>query len=93
MKTGRKAGRIAAVVVGIVAVGAVLHIMLHGIGLNPELDFGAGAYYYTDIPEDAPCMDWECYAARLPFWVYCLLFLLWGALMYRLWVWMEKKHV
>ena len=60
------------------------------IGLNPDLDYGAGAYYYADIPEGEKALDWEGYTARLPFWVYLLLFLGWGALMWAIWKRLDK---
>ena len=79
------AGSIAALVVGTVVLGAAVYIMVHGLGLNPDLDFGAGAYYYADIPDYQNTLNWDTFTARLPFWVYVLLFLGWGALMWRLW--------
>jgi hypothetical protein len=78
---------IAAAVVGTLVLAAAVYIMVRGLGLNPDLDYGAGAYYYADIP-DPP--DWEGYTARLPFWVYLLLFLGWGYLMWRLWKRLDK---
>lgn len=87
VKSHRKlsAGSVAALVVGTVVLGAAVYIMVHGLGLNPDLDFGAGAYYYADIPDYQNTLDWDTFTARLPFWVYVLLFLGWGALMWRLW--------
>ena len=64
---------------------AAVYIMVHGLGLKPDLDFGAGAYYYADIPDYQNTLNWDTFTARLPFWVYVLLFLGWGALMWRLW--------
>ena len=87
VKSRRKlsAGSVAALVVGTVVLGAAVYIMVHGLGLNPDLDFGAGAYYYADIPDYQNTLNWDTFTARLPFWVYVLLFLGWGALMWRLW--------
>ena len=85
MKKHRSAGSIAAIVVGTLVVAAVIYIMARGLGLNPDLDYGAGAYYYADIPDYEKTLDWDVYMARLPFWVYLLLFLGWGGLMWRLW--------
>ena len=87
VKSHRKlsAGSVAALVVGTVVLGAAVYIMVHGLGLNPDLDFGAGAYYYADIPDYQNTLNWDTFTARLPFWVYVLLFLGWGALMWRLW--------
>lgn len=84
------AGSIAAIAVGVCTLAAVVFIMVRGLGLNPDLDFGAGAYYYADIPDYQKTLDWDCYKALLPFWVYLLLFLAWGWLMWRLWKRMEK---
>ena len=85
MKKHRSAGSIAAIVVGTLVVAAVIYIMARGLGLNPDLDYGAGAYYYADIPDYEKTLDWDVYMTRLPFWVYLLLFLGWGGLMWRLW--------
>ena len=83
---GRKtAARIALLVVGGLILAAAVYIMVRRIGLNPELDFGAGAYYYADIPDYEHLLNWDTYQAQLPFWVYVVLFLTWGALMY--WIW------
>ena len=84
------AAGIAFLVVGGVILAAAVYIMVRGIGLNPELDFGAGAYYYADIPDYQKRLDWDIYEAQLPFWVYVVLFLAWGALMYRLWKRLDK---
>ena len=90
MKKRWSAGSIAALVVGVLVVAAAVFIMARGLGLNPDLDFGAGAYYYADIPDYQKTLDWDVYAARLPFWTYLLLFLAWGCLMWRLWKRMER---
>ncbi len=79
------AGSLAALIVGGLVLAAAVYIMIHGLGLNPDLDFGAGAYYYADIPNYQKTLDWDTYNARLPFWVYLLLFFGWGYLMWRLW--------
>ena len=81
---------IAAAVVGTIVLAAAVYIMVRGLGLNPDLDYGAGAYYYADIPEYEKALDWEGYSARLPFWVYLLLFLAWGALMWAVWKKLDK---
>lgn len=73
-----------------VLIGAV-YIMINGIGLIDSLDFGAGAYYYADIPAFQRFVNGEAYTSETPMWLLTLLFLAWGALMYRLWVWADKK--
>lgn len=69
---------------------AALYIMANGLGLQDSLDFGAGAYYYADIPEFDKYTQSTNFAARLPFWVYVVLFLAWGTLMYKAWKWLDK---
>lgn len=76
-------------VVGIL--GLVLYIMKNHLGLIDGLDFGAGAYYYADIPEFAKYVNGTHYVSETPTWVIFALFLIWGAFMYRLWVWLESK--
>jgi len=89
-KSGR-AARVALLIVGGAILAAAVYIMVHRIGLNPELDFGAGAYYYADIPDYARKLNWDTYQAQLPYWVYVVLFLLWGALMYWLWTRIDRR--
>ena len=82
-------------VVTIVAVVAILAcavwIMAHKLGLAPEYDFGAGAYYYTDIPGYEKIFREDVYHTTVPYWVHVVLFLAWGWLMYRLWIWIDKR--
>lgn len=83
--------RVAFLVVGVATLAAVVYIMVHRLGLNPDLDFGAGAYYYADIPDYEHKLNWDVYQAQLPFWVYLVLFLAWGALMYWLWKKIDRR--
>ena len=91
MSKHKTAARIALLVVGGAILAAAVYIMVRRIGLNPELDFGAGAYYYADIPEFEKRLNWDTYQAQLPFWVYVVLFLAWGALMYWLWKVIDRR--
>lgn len=61
------------------------------LGLVEGYDFGAGAYYYADIPGFEKIMNDESYKTSVPVWVHILLFLGWGWLMYRLWVWIDSR--
>ncbi len=70
-----------------------VYIMANQLGVVNGYDFGTGAYYYTDIPaeqyrEIAPQGD---YQTSVPRWMLYVLFLAWGWLMWRLWVWVDKK--
>lgn len=69
----------------------ICYVMVHHIGLIDQLDFGAGAYYYADIPGFSKLINRSHYTTTTPMWVLITLFLIWGYVMYRLWVWIEKK--
>jgi hypothetical protein len=88
----KNAGKRLTLVVGGVVLAAALYIMVRGIGLSDKLDFGAGAYYYADVPDFDKTLVPGQFAAALPFWLYLLLFLAWGALMYALWKWLDRRR-
>ena len=85
--------KVGTIVISIVMVAAVIAaaIVIGGhYGLLPGLDFGAGQYYYTDIP------GWERYFSvegirdTHPRWLYYLLFAAWGYAMYQFWRWIDR---
>lgn len=71
--------------------GTVLYCMINHLGLIDSLDFGAGAYYYADIPEFTKYVNGDVYQSETPMWILIALFLIWGGMMYWLWSWMERK--
>ena len=79
------------IVVLMVALAVAAYIMTHGMGLIDSLDFGAGAYYYTDIPEFAKYTDGSAYLSPVPMWTLIVLFMIWGAIVYKVWKWMDRK--
>lgn len=84
--------KLATAVFAVAIVISVIYIMLNGLGLVPELDFGAGAYYYADIPEFEKYVDRQAYESSLPVWLAIILFLLWGFLMWKLWKWVDSRN-
>ena len=68
-----------------------LYIMANGLGLVDSLDFGAGAYYYADIPDYEKIDNGSVYQTAIPRWIHIVLFLVWGWLMFKLWKWIDKK--
>lgn len=68
-----------------------LYIMANRLGLSDKLDFGAGAYYYADIPDFKKYLKEDIFQTTVPYWIHVLLFLIWGWLMYKLWCWIDKK--
>ena len=75
----------------ILILGLAIYCMANGLGLVDGLDFGAGAYYYADIPQFARYVDGEHFVSQFPMWFHIALFLVWGFLMFKLWVWVDKK--
>lgn len=85
-----KTGRVIVLSITLLSVGVAIYIMVHQIGLQKELDFGAGAYYYADIPDYEKVDADGRFITKIPKWVYYFLFLAWGFLMYKLWGWLNK---
>ena len=83
--------KVTAGLVFVLSVVLAAYIMVNHMGLADGLDFGAGAYYYADIPEFDRFVSACAYETRIPSWVIFGIFLLWGAAMYRLWVWIDGK--
>lgn len=75
----------------VAAVLAAAWCIVNHCGTIPDLDFGCGQYYYTDIP------GWEKYFSvrgvtdGLPRALYYVLFAVWGVLMYRVWLWLDWR--
>ena len=67
------------------------YIMFNHLGLIEGYDFGGGAYYYVDIPEFEKIVDQDAFKAKTPVWVHAVLFIVWGWLMWRLWLWIDGK--
>ena len=70
--------------VALLVIGCAVWIMASQLGLSPDYDFGAGAYYYADIPSFE---RYSIYSTEYGYmlWLCIALFLVWGWLMFRLW--------
>ncbi len=75
----------------ITVLGTAVYIMAHGLGLVDSLDFGAGAYYYADMPGFDKLVNGDHYTSPVSMGTLILLFLIWGAIMYKLWTWLDRK--
>lgn len=87
-------GIIRRILLGVSIAGILLltaYIMINHLGLIDSLDFGAGAYYYADIPGFERFVNGDAYTSQTPMWVLIVLFLVWGYIMYRFWIWADKK--
>lgn len=83
-----KAVTIVMIVAALVTAG---YIMFNHLGLIEGYDFGVGAYYYVDIPDFEKIVDQDAFQAKTPVWVHVVLFIAWGWLMWRLWMWIDRK--
>nr|WP_302595980.1 hypothetical protein [uncultured Cellulosilyticum sp.] len=75
----------------IAAVLGSIYIMKNNLGMIEGLDFGCGQYYYTDVPNWQFIFSGRGYKADGHMGLYIGGFFLWGALMYKLWVYLDKK--
>ena len=78
-------------VIAVAVIICAIVIASRQLGIVEGYDFGAGAYYYADIPGYETLMNEDVYTAKVPRWVHIVLFLGWGWLMWRLWCWIEKR--
>ena len=81
---------VTAIMVVAVVICAIV-IAARGLGVVEGYDFGAGAYYYADIPGFEKIINDDAYKTSVPLWLHIILFLAWGWLMWRLWVWSDRR--
>ena len=89
-----KRNKIFSTVTAIIAVAVIacsIIIAAKGVGLVDGYDFGVGAYYYADIPGFEKIINDDAYDTTVPLWVHITLFLGWGYIVWKLWLWIEKK--
>ena len=87
----RRALRIISCVTLILSVFSAGYMMMNHMGLVEGLDFGAGAYYYADIPEFDRFVNGSAYESPVSFWIIFLLFAVWGVVVCKLWLWIDTK--
>lgn len=87
----KKIFRIVTVIMAVTVIVMAAYIIINRLGLVEGYDFGGGAYYYVDIPEFEKIVDQDAFKAKTPVWVHVVLFLAWGWLMWRLWLWIDRK--
>ena len=87
----KKIFKIVTVIMAVTVIVMAAYIMINHLGLVEGYDFGGGAYYYVDIPEFEKIVDQDAFKAKTPVWVHVVLFLAWGWLMWRLWLWIDRK--
>lgn len=89
--TLKKLGNILGLIFILAVIILAIYIMVNGLGLVDSLDFGAGAYYYADIPQFSKYVNGEHFKSAFPMWIHIVLFLVWGTLIYKIWTWLDKK--
>ena len=70
---------------------SVIIVMYKNMGLISKFDFGAGAYYYTDIPNFEKYINNSIFKTKFSIWFLITLFLLWGVFVYKLWCYIDRK--
>ena len=92
MNKNHKIFKVITILVVVITLFLAGWIMANHLGLVDGYDFGAGAYYYADIPtEQYSEIDKEgAYQTSIPKWIFYVLFFAWGWLMWRLWVRIEN---
>ena len=83
---------IVTVIMAVTIIIGALYVMSNHLGLVDGYDFGGGAYYYVDIPNFDKVLPENAYQAKTPVWVHVVLFIAWGWLMWRLWLWVDRRH-
>ena len=79
------------VIMAVTVIVMAAYIMINRLGLVEGYDFGGGAYYYVDIPEFEKIVDQDAFKAKTPVWGHVVLFIACGWLMWRLWLWIDRK--
>lgn len=80
-----------AVVITSAAICTDLIFMITGSGISETLDFGAGAYYYTDIPGFEQMFYQTSYVSGQEEVLLWIVFVLWGILMSLLFYMINKR--
>ena len=52
---------------------------------------GAGHDYYADIPQFGKYVNGSHFHTQFPMWFHIALFLIWGGVMYKFWIWLDKN--
>ena len=79
-------------IVAVTVIICAIFIAYRQMGIVEGYDFGAGAYYYADIPGFETLINDEVYSSQIPVWVHVILFFGWGWLMWRLWCWIDRRR-
>ena len=69
---------------------SVIIVMYKNMGLISKFDFGAGAYYYTDIPNFEKYINNSIFKTKFSIWFLITLFLIWGVFVYKLWCYIDR---
>ncbi len=93
MNKNHKIFKVITIIVVVVTLFLAGWIMANKLGLVNGYDFGAGAYYYADIPTEqySEIVKEGTYQTSVPQWVFYVFFFAWGYLMWRLWCRIDRS--
>lgn len=75
----------------ILIIGCAVYIMKNDIGLIEGLNFGPGSYYYSDIPGWEKYFFTHKYVQSLNPVLIVFLFIGWGLLCWKAWIYLDRK--
>lgn len=75
----------------ILIIGCAVYIMKNDIGLIEGLNFGPGSYYYSDIPGWEKYFFTHKYVQSLNPVLIVFLFIGWGLLCWKSWIYLDRK--
>ena len=81
----KKVKRVVVFLIALMVICADIYIVFNHLGVVEYMDFGAGAYYYADIPDFHKYVPNLNLANENSILIYWILFAGWGILMFFLW--------
>ena len=82
--------RTVTVIMAVAVLAVAVYIMVNRLGLVEGYDFGGGAYYYVDVPGFENLVEEDAFVTSVPVWVHAVIFIAWGWLVWRLWLWIDR---
>ncbi len=82
--------KVATILLIVISIVMVVYIIINRLGLIESLDFGAGAYFYADIPDFEKYMDIDLSDGKYSYISYLLLSIIWAIFVFFIWLKIDK---